>query len=182
MYNQNQYSFVILEQTKDAASKAILRIVTCTYESETRTWIFIKIFPKSLKSHCFHPNKSQYKWNQLKHTNENAPIIKVKNNKAKEAFTYIKFHLDLSVRNVPKWRGRCGICSHVIRNNNYYSLSGYVNSTLFIRYSISSWLKSLWGLSQRHSYVKSISQISIYWNIPKSISHVFLRGFFAGYL
>lgn len=37
-----------------------------------------------------------------KNTNENAPVIKVKNNKSKEAYTYIKFHLDLSVRNLPK--------------------------------------------------------------------------------
>lgn len=51
MYNQSQHSFVILEQTKDVASKDILRIITCVYEPETWMCTVIKLFPKSLKSH-----------------------------------------------------------------------------------------------------------------------------------
>lgn len=37
IYNQNQYSFVILKQINDVASNDILRMITCIYESET--WI-----------------------------------------------------------------------------------------------------------------------------------------------
>ena len=81
---------------------------------------------------------------------KNIAVIKVKNNKAKKSYTYIKFHLHLSVRTAPQWRGGCGVCGHIISNNNNF-VSEYVNSPLFIRYSISSWLKSLWDLSQSHS-------------------------------
>lgn len=104
-------------------------------------YIFIKLFPKSLKSHRVFTKISKSTGETNKNTNENAPVTKVKNSKSKEPYTYIKFHLDLSIRNLPKWRGGCGIYSHIISNNNYYFVSGYVNSVLFIRFSISSCLK-----------------------------------------
>lgn len=79
MYNENQYSYAILEQTKDVVSKDILRIITCTYESETWVCIFIKLFPKSLKSHqVFAQNKSKYRWNQQQNITENVPVTKLK--------------------------------------------------------------------------------------------------------
>lgn len=63
LYNQNQYSYAILEQTKDVVPKDTLRIITCIYESETWVCIFINLFPKSLKSHQVLPKHVKYKWN-----------------------------------------------------------------------------------------------------------------------
>lgn len=59
LYNQNQYSFTISEQTKEIASREILRIIPGIYETETRMCIFIKLFPKSLKSHQVFAQTSQ---------------------------------------------------------------------------------------------------------------------------
>lgn len=142
MYNQNQYSHAILEQTEDVVSKAILRIITCIYESETWVCIFIELFPKSLKSHqVVAPNKSTYRRNQQQQNIiEKVPVTKLKNSKSKEAYMYVKFHWDSSIRNIPKWGDGCGTCSPIISNNNCYFVSEYVNFTLFVKYSISSWL------------------------------------------
>lgn len=99
--------------------------------------MFIEPFPKSLKSPKFCPNKSKYNWNpqQQQNTIENAPAIEFKKSKAKDAYIYVKYY---------------GIRSHIIRNNNCYFVSEYVHFTLFVRYSISSWPKSLWVLYQSH--------------------------------
>ena len=104
-------------------------------------YIFIKLFPKSLESHGVFTKTSKSTSETNKNTNENAPVTKVKNSKSKEAYTYIKFHFNLSIRNLPKWRCGCGIYSHIISSNNYYFISGYVNSVLFTRFSISSCLR-----------------------------------------
>lgn len=82
MYNQNQYSYAILEQSEDLVSEGILRKITCIYKSETWVCIFIKLFPKSLKNHqVFAQNKSKYRWNQQQQKIiENVPITKLKNN------------------------------------------------------------------------------------------------------
>lgn len=77
MYNPNQYSFVILEQTKDVASKDMLRTITCIYESETGMCIFIELFPKWQKRHQVFTQTSQS-------TNESNKNWKCTSNKNKK--------------------------------------------------------------------------------------------------
>lgn len=150
-------------------------------ESETWVHVLIKLSPKWLQIHWVFAQTNQRNEETKdndKITNENSPVMKVRNNQVKAAYTDIKFHLALSVRNLPQWKSGCGISSHIFSDDNYDLVGEYTNSTLFIRYIISSWLKSLWSLSQSLPYINDINEIGIYQNIPKSIRRVFLRAFF----
>lgn len=57
--------------------------------------IFINLFPNTKSHQVFAQTSQSTNGTNKKSANENTPVIKVKNNKSKEAYTYIKFHLDL---------------------------------------------------------------------------------------